>query len=411
MRKQIVLQPEYLKQFACIGSRCEDSCCVGWRVTVDEATYKKYTKVNDESLTPLLTKQVTRNRSNPNPASYAKIKMKGNGHCPFLSEEMLCQIQAKLGESHLSDTCAVYPRTINQVDDQIEKSAVLSCPEIARLALLNPEGISFEEVEESVSDRKVVHAKNDTHALAKANKVDRYFWELRIFAIEVLQHRGYEIGDRLIFLGMFCQKVSGLVAQGQSNEIPQLIDTYKQLLEEGAVREQLASIPAHYGIQMKLSKELMEQRIEGGISNQRYLECLVQFLHGIRYYQESTVEENAERYKDAYEQYYAPYMKDHEYILENYLVNYVFRKMFPLTGEKTVFDAYVMMVVQYAIVKLHLIGLAGFHKMLNSEIIVKFIQSFTKMIEHNQVYLTKIHTILKENDFITMPYMSILIKN
>jgi lysine-N-methylase len=411
MKKQMVLQPEYMSRFECIGPACEDSCCSGWRVTVDAATYKKYTKANEPTLAPLFDKQVTRVRSNSSPTNYAKIRMTQQGHCPFLNEEKLCGIQQKLGESYLSDTCAIYPRTINKLDEVIEKSAAMSCPEIARLALLNPDGISFEEKEELSGDRTMVHNRKETQSLAKANKIDRYFWELRIFTIEILQNRQYSVDDRLIFLGMFYQKLQSLVSQEKLAEIPQLVTTYKHLLEQEAIKDELANIPSYVGIQMKLSKELMDQRLSGGVNNQRYMDCLVQYLHGIKYYKESTVEENTVRYQEAYEAYYAPYMKDREYILENYLVNYVFRKMFPLTSEKTVFDAYVMLVVNYALVKLHLIGLAGYHKGLNEEIIVKFVQSFSRMVEHNTGYLTKIYTILKENEYTTMPYMSILIKN
>lgn len=411
MRKQTVLQPEYMSRFQCIGTDCEDSCCVGWRVTVDEASYKKYAKTNDEVLTTLFSKQVTRNRSNPSKTNYAKIKMKPNGHCPFLNQESLCQIQLRLGESYLSDTCAVYPRSINQLDGVIEKSAGVSCPEIARLALLDPEGIAFEEIEEPVAERSVIHTKKDTKSLAKSNKVDRYFWELRIFSIEVLQNRNYSIDERLIFLGLFLQKVQTLADQGAVNDIPNLVASYKTLLEQGDIKSELSDIPSNAAIQMKLSKELMDQRYTGGITHQRYKECLIQYLHGIKYYKESSVEENAARYLDAYETYYAPYMKDHEYMLENYLVNYVFRKQFPLSGEKTVFEAYVMMVVHYALIKLHLIGLAGYHGKLDEDIIVKLIQSFSRTVEHNHAYLTKIHSIMKENGYTTMPYMAILIKN
>ena len=46
-KKRRVLMPQYMAKFRCIGSECEDSCCVGWRVTVDEDTYKKYRRVKD----------------------------------------------------------------------------------------------------------------------------------------------------------------------------------------------------------------------------------------------------------------------------------------------------------------------------------------------------------------------------
>jgi lysine-N-methylase len=50
------------------------------------------------------------------------------------------------------------------------------------------------------------------------------------------------------------------------------------------------------------------------------------------------------------------------YILEHYIVNYVFKTMFPLASEKHCFDNYIMMIVHYAMIKILLIGIAGFYK-------------------------------------------------
>ena len=34
--------PEYFKDFKCIASECEDTCCAGWGIVIDDETYKKY---------------------------------------------------------------------------------------------------------------------------------------------------------------------------------------------------------------------------------------------------------------------------------------------------------------------------------------------------------------------------------
>ncbi|MFP3632204.1 flagellin lysine-N-methylase, partial [Burkholderia sp. SIMBA_045] len=75
--------------------------------------------------------------------------MKSDLSCPFLNEEKLCSIQLKLGEDFLSHTCKTYPRVTQTVDDVVELSATLSCPEAARLALLNPNKMQFNRNEEA----------------------------------------------------------------------------------------------------------------------------------------------------------------------------------------------------------------------------------------------------------------------
>lgn len=403
-----LLVPQYMQQFSCIGSECEDSCCVGWRVDIDEDTYKKYQKSRDLELKQLFKKKVTRQRSNPSSTSYAKIKMEKGGRCSFLSEENLCKVQLNLGEEYLSNTCAVYPRSINSINGVIEKSATMSCPEAARLALLNPNGIDFDEIEEPASGSIVKHVKTDN--LKIDNQPKKHFWELRIFSIQVIQDRSYTLAERLIILGMFYQKVQKQIDQGDVDGIPNVIAQFTNGMSNQGMKDQLDKIPTQLAVQMKLCKELVEYRVSQSITSQRYLDCLKEMLEGIQYTEEATVQETTEHYKKAYEEFYEPFMTEHEYILENYLVNYVFKNLFPL-GHKTLFNDYVMLVIHYSMIKLHLIGMAGFHKGLTTDLVIKLIQSFAKTVEHNNVYLKRIFDLLNANELTTMAYMAILVKN
>lgn len=118
------------------------------------------------------------------------------------------------------------------------------------------------------------------------------------------------------------------------------------------------------------------------------------------------------RYTEAYTNFYKPFMEEKEYIFESYLVNYVFKNLFPLNGEKHVFDNYVMLIVHYSMTKMLLIGMAGFNRgNFNNDHVVKLIQSFAKTIEHNNAYQKNIFNLLESNNFTTMAYMAILIKN
>lgn len=410
-RTRPLLIPQYMQQFSCIGSACEDSCCVGWRVDIDEETYKKYNRVRDQELAPLFDKKVTRNRSNASSQNYAKIKMNQNGSCTFLNEESLCKIQLKLGEDYLSNTCAIYPRVTNEVNGITERSATVSCPEIARLALLNPNGIEFDEIEESVHTRSKIGKKLDTNDKKFSHKPQKYFWELRIFTIQVLQNRAYTLSERLIILGMFYQKAEEYISNEQLENIPQLIASYTTIIEEGSLKESLNNVPVQPTVQMELVKELADQRFMKGISNQRFRECYTEMMVGLKYITGTPFSEVAQAYPDVYQTYYKPFMDEHEYILENYLVNYVYKNTFPFGGFPSIFDEYVMLVVNYSLIKLHLIGMSGHHKGLTEDLVIKLIQSFSKTVEHNQLFLKGLFDLLKKNNFTTMPYMAILIKN
>ncbi|WP_433595880.1 hypothetical protein [Lysinibacillus xylanilyticus] len=62
-----ILIPEYLKDFSCIGSACEDTCCVGWNIVVEKKTYQTYRKVRQPEMEDKLLKYVKRNRKPTTP--------------------------------------------------------------------------------------------------------------------------------------------------------------------------------------------------------------------------------------------------------------------------------------------------------------------------------------------------------
>ncbi|MEP6621058.1 MAG: flagellin lysine-N-methylase [bacterium] len=406
-----LLIPQYVGRFKCIGGACEDSCCQGWQVPIDRETYAKYRACPDEELLVTMTAKVTKNRSNPTAANYAKIKMDADLVCPFLDTERLCSIQRKLGEEYLSLACTTYPRISNVVNEVLEQSMTMSCPEAARLALLNPAPMEFDEVEQSTLSRNAMMYSLDARTVPAAN-AGHYFWELRIFTITLLQNREYTLGERLILLGMFYRKLAELVELGKALDIPELIASYTVNIERGLYREHLAELPARNPVQMLLLKQVVDVSLISGAVGRRYLECLNEFSLGIGNVDGALTEDVIRQYSDACEKYYEPFMKEHEYILENFLVNFVFRNLFPFNGQENVFENYVKLVVQYALIRTYLIGIAGYHKeAFNTGHVITLVQSFSKTIEHNNAYLKKLHGLLLASDSATMAHMALLINS
>ncbi|WP_416044601.1 flagellin lysine-N-methylase [Clostridium tyrobutyricum] len=402
-----------MKNFQCIGAKCEDNCCYGWKVSIDNETYKKYRKTNESSLKFLLNSNVTRNRSNPSPQNYAKIRMKKDGDCPFLEEDKLCKIHEKLGPQFLSKVCRIYPRLTNIVNGIYEKSATLSCPEIARLILLNSNAMEFDEIEESVNIDNNIVSQLYTDNIKYANKVKKYFWKLRIFSISLLQNRKYSITNRLIILGLFIKNIQECVNSEKIKLIPSIIQKYNNIIENGDLEEYLNSIPANLNIQVELMKEFNDQRFLTRFSKnaQSYINCVIEFLKGMEYTDKSNIEDIVKLYRESYLDIYEPFMKDHEYILENLLVNHVFSKLFSINSKEGVFDDYMKLVIYYSLIKMLLIGMAVYNKKLDENVIIRLVYSFSRAIEHNNVFFNNTFKLFKQNGYNTMAYMAILIKN
>lgn len=410
-KKRIVLQPEYMKLFNCIGPKCEDSCCIGWSIELDKSTYLKYKKVQDRELKPLFEKMVGRKRSGKSERSYGKIKMEQWKGCPFLDSKNLCRIQGKLGEGYLSDTCALYPRSVNKVDGKIERSATISCPEIARLALLNQSGIALEHIEENTEKRMKVHHNFDTEGHLYMNRPQRYFWEIRIFALSLLQNREYSLDDRLVILGMVYKRIEEYALNGNAKDIPEMLEDFAELIGSGVFKEELGSIPTNTQIQMRIAKEMTDQKLSQGVQSERYLECLKETIIGMDNIEGESINSRLKKYEKNHKEYLAPYLKEKEYILENYLVNEYFREVMPFGEYNSIWDSYIFLCVLYSMVKLHLNGMSGYHKGLDDDLVMKLMQSFSKEVLHSRQYIQGIVRLIKDNNYDRLAYMSILVKN
>ncbi|ABW20039.1 flagellin lysine-N-methylase [Alkaliphilus oremlandii] len=409
--KRMILMPEYMKQFRCIGSKCEDSCCIGWTVSLDKKRYQNYRKNNNMELKPIFKSMVRRSHNNKTDEFYGRIVMDELGRCPFLDESKLCKIQDILGEEYLSNICASYPRFTSRIDGKLERSATTSCPEIARLALLNPNGICFEQIQEDEDLRIMINSSFDTEGYSLYNKPEKYFWDIRLFCISLLQDRDYSLSERVMLLGIVNNRIEGLYKMQKTHDIPKVLESLAKMISAGNFREELDKVPTQVEIQLKILETMINERLLIGTLNERYIECLNETLLGLENTEDEKIETTIKKYEEAYDSYLKDYLKEKEYILENFLVNEYFRWMMPFGGFTSIWDSYIFICVVYGMIKLHLVGMAEYHKELNDELTLKLIQSFSKVILHNNQYIQSIINLIKENGLDTLAYMTILSRN
>jgi lysine-N-methylase len=401
-----MLQPQYMAAFQCAGPDCEEHCCQTWRIPVDKKTYQNYRRCPDKELRAQLDKVICRNRSLASEQNYAKIRLESNGACPFLDSEKLCVLQRSLGEDYLSSTCYNYPRYYRTVSGMIERALTMSCPPAARLVLLDPKPMEFETTTGNDFRDEAVSLQFEPTAIKYNNKAEHFFWPLRFFIISLLQNRAYSLWQRLVMLGFFCHTVQN----AQPYEIPSIIARYTKAVNEGAFRDELESIPARYDIQSALINELIKYRLNTSGISAKFLEVVDKMKEALGF-EEDLNEAAMANYEQTYSNYYRPFMDEREYILENYLVNFVFMKIFPF-NEKGVFNSYVMLVIHYAMIKTLLIGLAAFYKEdFSTEHILEGIYSFSRTIEHQEGYLKDVFNIFVAQKLDNLPYMAILLRN
>ncbi|MFW0777620.1 MAG: flagellin lysine-N-methylase [Rickettsiales bacterium] len=127
------LQHPLLEKFSCLGDKCEDTCCKGWSMQLDDATLARYKKEAPELLDAVEPAEESPWIMRKDPKTTYCVKY----------EDGLCGIHKERGDSFLGDACHFYPRSTRSLGDSKIMTATLSCPEVSRLALFEKAPFAF----------------------------------------------------------------------------------------------------------------------------------------------------------------------------------------------------------------------------------------------------------------------------
>lgn len=378
------LIPTYFNEFQCIGGACEDTCCAGWRIDIDQKTFKKYKKEKNPTIKNTLQKNITRNRSNNiNFFNYGKFKMNEDTTCAMLTADKLCSIQQTLGAEALCHTCTIYPREIVAINDVVEKTLTLSCPEAARIVLNRPDGLDFIEEEgiEKNDVLKTIHQSPEEHEL---------FWKLRIFMIDTLQNRKHSLETRLLIIAMFLQKYIELDVKN-AIETENLIQQHISYLQFDDLNVLFSNIPTNYTKQLSFAFSILQHNFSPAFKEMTDIVTETLDLHS-----SSQVENTIANFKAAIDKTYQPFIKEYDFILENYLVNAVFEKI-KGTSNEHLLNTFTSICLDFTMVRLLIIGYVGSKDQITLEDTLYCIQKYSKSLSHNAQYKKDITTFLQQD--------------
>ena len=203
MRNQsIILQPKYVADFQCAGSKCDAKCCRNlWLIDIDRETYKKYQRIKN----PSMRKKILDSMQHSTCQAGFEIKFNEEGACPLLCEDNFCYIQRNLGEEALSKTCKGYPRKIQKIGDYQFRLLSLTCPAAAEQALLSIHGMELQQLScENDSAAWKLTIKNTN---PKEVPDDLVAVHIMMGGLAILQNTSYTLEQRLVLLGLFLDRV------------------------------------------------------------------------------------------------------------------------------------------------------------------------------------------------------------
>jgi lysine-N-methylase len=331
--------------------------------------------------------------SESRPEIFAKIGMNAENHCPLLTSDKLCRVQVELGHDPLPHACATYPRLVRSIGGVEEQALSLSCPEAARLVLLNPNLL-------------------DTHPFPQADPAPSgsreaaptHFWPIRAVVLNVVRNRLYPVWQRLFLLGVLCRRLDSIASGEVEQDVPAFLDRFERAVAAGTLRQPMQALPADRKAQMDAVLRLAGLMLHKSIVKPRFVQTVHAFTEGIGNGPGATLESLTARYAQAHDRFYAPFFARHPQIAENFLVNTIVRCQFPFGREgmkagsqPDMSREFALLTAQFALTRGLLIGVAGFHgKEFSTAHVVHTVQAASKHFEHHPEFLKMAHELLVE---------------
>ncbi|EGT2192254.1 TPA: flagellar protein FliB [Clostridium perfringens] len=418
--------PNYFNEFKCIASECEDTCCAGWEIVIDDETHKRYENVEGEFGEILRSKIVKSDGEN--------IFLLNKGNCSFLNEKKMCEIYINLGEDHLCYTCQQFPRYTEEFLDLKEVGLSLSCPEAARIILRKAENTTFnlseedncenemqEELEYDLSlsceninssnctlgecsnskdnenresfnlseseNRQCLDLKNSEDIEGNNSEVDSFtededyfdegidaevlseFLECRNIVFNIIERNDLDLGTKAALALEFVKEVQNKIDLGDMDEIPELMEEYR---DENFINTLIKELESYKGKESIKHKNLCEylkiyKSIKHINSNDPLgLEKALKYFEG-----------NEEFYLRKHKEF-NEYYKENLYKFKNILVYFIFRYFM-----KAIFDYDVSAKIKLAIIST---------LMIKELAVVRFIDNNNEFTEEDMVEVSRIYS-------------------
>ncbi len=382
IRRIQALVPLYAKRFACIGAACEDTCCAGWTVTIDKKTFNAYRQSKNPHLAERLENQVKRTRSLASERNYARMELSpATGECPMI-EDHLCSIQKELGEDKLSHTCFTYPRMTHVASDFCQQSLTLSCPEAARLALLVEDALEFSPSEISVREDALETLKPKFGlSIAQMN-------EVRFFCIQLIRGDGLELWQKIALLGIFCESLTTALKTGGQSRIAQIMESTKELIRSGECANLFKGMQPHYEIQALTFTKLWHVKSKKKITSDSQTTVHQAVALGLGADAETGDVEAAQltsRYQQGIQRL-PEALKEAPFLLENYVVNEMWRECFPF-DDMTPYEHYLRLVIRFGLVRFMLAAQCSQeHSLPSPHFMAQTVQTFCRRYQHDSQF-------------------------
>ena len=383
--------PDYYKEFKCTADKCEDTCCAGWQIVIDEQSMTRYKKVRGDFMWHMLRSVDWIN------GVFRQDKEK---RCAFLNEQNLCDLYTACGENSLCKTCKQYPRHIEEFEGVREVTLSISCPEVAKILMARKTPVTFLSYEREGEEEYEDFDPFLYSILEDARKA----------MIKILQNRDLPIRKRVLLVLGMAHDMQGRINRQEMFDCFSVIEKYQSEKAHAFAEEFLSEVakgiswrsPEESGTsihkkgRMAMTKEMFDKLYELELLREEW-DMLLQESEVMLYGKwEMDYTEIADEF--------LAWSKEHidvEIHLEQLLVYFLFT-YFP----GAVYDGEVYAKVQMAVYctwMIHELWMARWlknEKTLDVEEMTDLVYRFSREVEHSDVNLKHVEKIMEKKWFL-----------
>ncbi len=397
---------------------------------IDRAAYERYHALPIDGPNAALRAQIVgaiqpaptpADGSEPKP--FATMRMNERNECPLFTADRLCGIQKAVGEKYLSHACDIYPRLVH-TKGLDEMALSLSCPEAARLVLTSPDLLAANSATAPENQ-----TSND------AAPLPRHYWEIRTAVLNLIRNRAYPLWQRMFLLSIFCRRLDAITDQSDSI-LQSFLSDFESTVTSGNLRAAMDQLSANReeaqadrDAQLDIVLRLAGMMLHKSNVRPRFQQAISWFTAGIGNGPGSTLQSLAAHYARADAQYFEPYTRHNPAVLENYLINTIFRCQFPWGKEGMTVDSaqetqapratgnslsreFLKLAAQFVLMRGLLIGAAGAEREgFSAAQVVLVVQAASKHFEHHPDFLNMAHDLLVETHMNDTRGIAILLRN
>ena len=214
-------RPDYFDEFTCTADQCQDTCCAGWQIMIDDDSIEKYKKIKGDYIWKVMAcvdweegcfRQDTAKR------------------CAFLNPDNLCDLYKNAGKDALCKTCRDYPRHTEEYEEVREVTLSVSCPEVARILMERMTPVTFIQEERPEEEETLEFDDFDPFLYSIIEESEDAM-------LEILQNRRLPLQERAVLVLAMAHDMQRRINHRDMFACTQVIEKYKKPKAQEYVRE------------------------------------------------------------------------------------------------------------------------------------------------------------------------------